>query len=439
MASIDLSSHQAKARNFRFHKWLTITFLFFLGVINFADKTIIGFAAVPIMQDLGLNHEQFGFVGSAFFWLFSLSALVVGRMSDRYSTKTLLTGMASVWAAIQFMTVFIGSFTQLVATRIVLGAAEGPAYNLSIHHTAKWLPQSQRGLGFSLVTIGSALGPALAAPAVIYAIHKFGWRSAFLLLGVVGLIWIVAWVWLARDNPGSASTQSAPDASVEAEADAPAGASWRELMPAILSRDFLLVALHGFTSYWGLALLIVWVPSYLEEVRHITPQQAQIFLGLPWLAGAVGSLVACAAADWLFRKTRSSRISRVYVIAILGLFAQVFWYFFVSVPGTGAAVAFLVLASAAGSCGYPLGGALVSDMVLPQHRGTMLGVLMCITTLAGLAAPAISGSIIQAAGSLDAGYFNAFVVLIGLNVVSLILLLVGVHPPKPGTVPSYVK
>lgn len=437
MATTGVSIAQPKARSFRFYKWSAISFLFLLGVINFADKTIIGFAAVPIMKDLGLSHEQFGLVGSAFFWFFSISALVVGRLSDRFRTKTLLAGMASVWSIMQFVTVFIGTLPQLVATRVILGASEGPSYNLSMHATAKWLPQSQRGFGFSLVTIGSALGPALAAPIILYFIFNFGWRSAFILLGVVGAIWVAAWLKFSKDSPESVGMESPEGAT-------PAGRkkksiAWRHLMPAIFSRDFILVALSGFTSYWGLAMLIVWVPSYLEEVRHITHGQAQIYESLPWLAGAIASLVICAFADSVFRRTQSSRKSRVYIMGVVGIISAVCWYLFVAVPGTGMAVVFLVLAAALGSPGYPLGNAIVSDMVLPEHRGTMLGVLLAVATSAGLIAPAVSGALIQAGGTMSAGYMHAFALMAGINLVTTVLFLIGVRPPKPGTMPKYAE
>ncbi|ASK33321.1 MFS transporter [Alloalcanivorax mobilis] len=428
-------SIQPARRSLTFYKWSAIAFLFFLGVINFADKTIIGFAAVPIMKDLGLNHEQFGLVGSAFFWFFSISGLVVGRLSDRFRTKTLLAGMASVWAATQFVTVFIASLPQLVATRVVLGAAEGPSYNLSIHAVAKWLPQSQRGLGFSLVTIGGALGPALAAPVLIYFIYHFGWRSAFIFLGIIGTVWVLAWTALSKESPASLGLPS-PEGTPEQRPTQ--SIAWRHLMPAIFSRDFILIALAGFASYWGLALMIVWVPPYLEEVRHLTHAQAQTYEALPWLAGALASLLFCYLADVLFRKTQSSRKSRVYMMGLLGLCSATCWYLFVSVPGTGLAVVFLVIASALGSPGYPLGNAIVSDMILPEHRGTMLGVLLAVATSAGLIAPAVSGSLIQA-GAGQSGYAHAFMLMAALNVVASIAFLIGVRPPKPGTLPEYAR
>lgn len=329
------------------------------------------------------------------------------------------------------------SLPQLVATRVVLGAAEGPSYNLSMHATAKWLPQSQRGFGFALVTIGSALGPALAAPLLIYVIYQVSWQAAFLLLGVVGAIWIAAWLAISKDSPESVGMESPEGATAGGRERK--SIAWRHLMPAIFSRDFILVALSGFTSYWGLAMLIVWVPSYLEEVRHITHAQAQVYEGLPWLAGAIASLAFSALADWLFRRTQSSRKSRVYIMSLVGMASAVCWYLMVAVPNTGLSVVFLVLAAALGSPGYPLGNAIVSDMVLPEHRGTMLGVLLFCATLAGLVAPAVSGSLIQHAATTAAGYHHAFALMAAMNVAAVVLFFIGVRPPKPGTTPKYAE
>lgn len=436
MASSSTGITHSKVRSFRYYKWLVMALLSVLAIINFADKAIIGFAAVPIMKDLGLTHEQFGLVGSSFFWFFSLSALVAGRLADKIPTKSLLTGIASIWALVQFATIFVGSLGQLAATRVILGAAEGPSYNLSAHSAAKWLPQSQRGFGFSLLTTGSALGPALAAPILIYVIYHFGWRSAFALLGVIGVIWVVAWSLLAKDSPESAGMKLEEQTTSSAD---PEVTSWRRLIPAIFSRDFILVALVCFASYWGLAMLIVWVPPYLEEVRHITHTQAQLYEGLPWLFSAIVSLITCAYSDHLFRRTHSSRKSRVYMMGLLGIAAAVCWYLFINVAATGLSVTFLVAAVALTSPGYALGTAIVSDMVLPEHRGTMLGILVAVMTSAGLVAPAVSGVLIQASGSTVAGYASAFLTMAALYLIATVLVLVGVHPPKPGTLPRYAR
>lgn len=104
--------------------WVTIGFLFTLSIINVADKSIIGLASVPIMKDLNLSPSQWGIVGSSFFWLFSISALLIGFLSDKVGTKKVITSISSIWAIVQFATVFTMNLPYLVATRIILGAGK---------------------------------------------------------------------------------------------------------------------------------------------------------------------------------------------------------------------------------------------------------------------------------------------------------------------------
>lgn len=102
-----------------------ITFLLFLFmVVNFADKIVVGLAGVPIKTDMGLTQEQFGTLGSSFFLLFSISAIVVGFIVNHASTRWVLLILAVIWALAQFPMIGTVSFTTLVICRIILGAGE---------------------------------------------------------------------------------------------------------------------------------------------------------------------------------------------------------------------------------------------------------------------------------------------------------------------------
>src|SRR5262249_56262904 len=113
--------------------WAVVGMLFLFMLINFADKAIIGLSAVPIMRDLQLTNEQFGKVGSAFFLLFSISAVVVGFIANRVPTRILLGVMGLIWALTQFPMLGTVSLATLLACRITLGAGEGPAYPVAVH------------------------------------------------------------------------------------------------------------------------------------------------------------------------------------------------------------------------------------------------------------------------------------------------------------------
>src|ERR1700749_3256488 len=112
----------------------TVTFLLFLFMlVNFADKIVVGLAAVPIMTELKLQPEQFGLLGSSFFFLFSISAIILGFIVNRIATAWALLALASVWALAQFPMVGSIGLSTLIICRIILGAGEGPAFSVAAH------------------------------------------------------------------------------------------------------------------------------------------------------------------------------------------------------------------------------------------------------------------------------------------------------------------
>jgi MFS family permease len=105
--------------------WGMTTLLFFYMLVNFADKIVVGLAGVPIMKDVGLSPVQFGTLGSAFFYLYAISAIVVGIIADRVATKWILLVLGVIWAAVQFPMLGDVGFTTLLVCRVLLGIGEG--------------------------------------------------------------------------------------------------------------------------------------------------------------------------------------------------------------------------------------------------------------------------------------------------------------------------
>jgi biotin transporter BioY len=153
-----------------------ITFLLFLFMlVNFADKIVVGLAGVPIMTELKLEPEQFGLLGSSFFFLFSIAAIVVGFIVNRIATRWVLLALALIWALAQFPMVGTVSFSTLLICRVILGAGEGPAFSVAAHAVYKWFPDEKRTLPTAILSQGSAFGVILAVPAL-------GDRQLFLAL-----------------------------------------------------------------------------------------------------------------------------------------------------------------------------------------------------------------------------------------------------------------
>src|SRR6201997_1203569 len=230
----------------------TITFLLFLFMlVNFADKIVVGPAAVPIMTELKLEPKEFGLLGSSFFFLFSIAAIVVGFIVNRVETRWVLLVLALIWALAQFPMVGTVGFTTLLICRIILGAGEGPAFSVAAHAVYKWFPDEKRTLPTAILSQGSAFGVILAVPALNWIIVHHSWHYAFGALGVVGLLWVVAWLIWGKEGPlVDVRTPTSPGPRVP----------YSQLLT---SRTFIGCCAATFGAYWALSLGLTWFTPFI--------------------------------------------------------------------------------------------------------------------------------------------------------------------------------
>src|SRR5215471_18424255 len=252
-----------------------ITFLLFLFmVVNFADKIVVGLAGVPIMTELKLEPEQFGLLGSSFFFLFSVSAIVVGFIVNKVPTRWVLLVLAVIWALAQFPMVGTVSFTTLLICRIVLGAGEGPGFSVAAHAIYKWFPDEKRTLPTAILSQGSAFGVILAVPALNWVIVNHSWHYAFGALGIVGLMWVAAWLALGKEGPLVSS-----HAEIKDEPRIP-------YFQLLTTRTFIGCVAATFGAYWALSLGRTWFTPFIVNGLGFSQQQAGLISVLPWVFGA---------------------------------------------------------------------------------------------------------------------------------------------------------
>src|ERR1700759_3382228 len=276
-----------------------ITFLLFLFLlVNFADKIVVGLAGVPIMTDLKLEPEQFGLLGSSFFFLFSISAIVVGFIVNRIDTRWVLLGLAVIWALAQFPMVGDISLTTFMICRIIIGAGEGPAFSVAAHAIYKWFPDEKRTLPTAVLSQGSALGVVFAVPALNWIIVNHSWHYAFGALGVVGLMWVAAWFVWGKEGP------LVP--TVAAAASERRISYWKLLT----SRTFMGCVVATFGAYWALSLGLTWFTSFIVTGLGFTQQQAGWISIMPWLFGATVVLITGWVSQTMLTRGFTTRGAR---------------------------------------------------------------------------------------------------------------------------------
>jgi ACS family D-galactonate transporter-like MFS transporter len=224
---------------------------------------------VPIMQELRLSHTQFGMLGSAFFLLFFVSGVTVGFLANRFSGKIIMAIMGAVWSATMLPLSVTASFPLLIGSRVVLGAAEGPAFPVAVHAVHKWFLDARRALPTSIVASGAAFGAGIVAPGIIWIIDRFSWHAAFGTLGVIGLIWLSCWLVFMQEGPSALSElKSEPQSRIP----------YRYLLTSRTTVGFYL---SGFAAYWIISLNLVWLPNYLIKGLGIEPARAAWIIALP--------------------------------------------------------------------------------------------------------------------------------------------------------------
>jgi MFS family permease len=391
-----------------------ITFLLFLFMlVNFADKIVVGLAGVPIMAEMKLEPEEFGLLGSAFFFLYSISAIAIGFLVNRVATRWVLLALALVWALSQFPMVGAVGFSTLLICRIILGAGEGPAASVAVHAIYKWFPDEKRTLPTAVLSQGSAFGVILAVPALNWVIVNYDWHYAFGALGFVGLIWVVAWLILGKEGP------LAPATLIETEPRIP-------YLQLLTSRTFVGCVAATFGAYWALSLGLTWFTPFIVKGLGFSQKEAGWISILPWVFGAVVVLLTGWVSQVMVAKGFSTRSAR----GVLGALPLIMGgSILATIPyvETGALqIALLVTGSGLSGSIYVVCAPMISEFTPVSQRGAVISIYGAIYTLAGIMAPAVMGSMIQHASTLLDGYMSGFtinaVVLIASGLLGLLLL-----------------
>ena len=368
--------------------------------INFADKAVIGIAAVPMMHDLRLTPRQFGLIGSSFYLLFSLSAIVTGFVVNRVQTRWALLVMGLLWALTQFPMLANVGFATVVACRIALGAGEGPAAPVALHSAYKWFPNELRTLPTAIIVQGGGIGIMAALPLLNWVIVNYSWHWAFGVLGIAGLAWTGAWLALGREGSIAAPATQGRDADVRT------GLLWSAVAEphhrCVLVREFrrLLGPVAGAFLAGGVSDQRAGVDPAIDRVVR--------------RAAAGVSAVLVIAAGWysqrLLSRGVSSRVARGLFggacVALGGAALAIMPY----VPSIPLKIGLTTIGVALPSVIYVISNTVVSEVTPVAQRGALLAIGTAVSTSAGLLAPYVMGSVIEGAATPLQGFNTGFMI-----------------------------
>jgi predicted MFS family arabinose efflux permease len=377
--------------------WRITLLLLLYMIVNFADKIVVGLAGAPIMSDLRLTPSQFGLLGSAFFLLFSITAVAVGFLINKVETRLVLLGLALLWSLVQFPMMWDVGFTTLLVCRIVLGAGEGPAISVATHALYKWFPDEKRMLPTAILNQGGAFGVILAVPALNWVIINHSWHAAFGALGVVGLVWAALWIFLGAEGPLTGK-------AVE-EAD---GGRTYPYARLLATPTFIGSALSTFGAYWALSIGLTWFTPFLVNGLGFSQREAGFISITPWALGAVIVLVT----GWISQRMTAAGFSTRHARGVLGAAPLVVGGLIMMaaphVESRGLIVALLVLGSCLCGSIYVVCPPMLAEFTPTGQRGAVISIYGALYTLAGVFAAFVMGGVIQRAATPLAGYLQGY-------------------------------
>ena len=396
---------------------VTLVLLMMVIVISALDKLIFAFSGPSIIQSLKLTPTQFGFAGSAFFFLYSVAGICVGFAANRVQTRWILVGMSLVWATSQFMATFAGTFAMLVASRMILGIGTGPATAITQHASFKWFKAEARITASTMIQISLMIGGLIAGACLPLAIARFGWRQSYQALGIVSVAWIVMWLVFGRE--GNVEDQKSDVAKNQGET------SYRRLL---LNRTFVTVSLLGFVGYVPSALSFSWLAVYLQGGMGLTPPQVAGYLTLTTVALIVVSLIVSSMSRRALARGASVRNAMV-VPPVLGcLFGGIAYVGLHFASGNKPlTLALYFFGSVAINILPPFAFAIVGHICGIGKRGALFAIHNGIVTSAGIVSPYLIGVLVaMEGGSVLAGiqqFFTWFGLLaVGAGFVGLRLI-----------------
>src|SRR4051812_10908617 len=180
------------------YRWTICALLFFATTINYIDRQILGILAPTLSAEIGWNEQEFGNIVSWFTIAYAIGFLVAGRVMDRVGTRKGFAGSIVIWSLSAMSTALARTTAGFSAARFALGLGESGNFPASIKTVAEWFPSRERALATGIFNAGSNVG-AIITPLIVpwIALH-WGWRTAFIITGALGLIWLFFWLAIYR-------------------------------------------------------------------------------------------------------------------------------------------------------------------------------------------------------------------------------------------------
>lgn len=356
--------------------WGICGLLLLASTINYMDRQTLANTATRVKAELEINNEAYGALDAGFGYAFAVGSLFFGAMADKLDVRWLYPGVLMLWSLAGVATGYVQDYSELQMCRIALGFFEAGHWPCALRTTQMLLAPQHRTLGNSVLQSGTSIG-AIVTPLIILAMLRDepgSWRSPFVVIGVVGIGWVILWVAAVFSSSHWKTAHSAAAGATAETSPQRRTAQWGSTLSRLAQ---LLVVVITINIAWH--LLRVWLPLFLEEGRGYSERERLLITAGYNGFTDVGCILAGAATLWLHRLGWGVSRARVWVFGLCSI-ATAATLAIPLLPRGWALVVMLYIA-AAGSLGlFPCYYAFTQE-ISARHQGKVFGILSTIAWL----------------------------------------------------------
>lgn len=291
-------------------RWTMIILCCLANTINYIDRANLAVAAPSIQRELGIDPAMMGVILSGFFWTYSVMQLPFGWFADRVGARISLAIAVLWWSVFTALTAAARGIGTLLGFRLMLGVGEAGAYPSCAKVTANWFPRSERGLASSIFDSGSRIGAVVSLPLVSSIIGGFGWRASFVVTGLIGIVWVAAWIAIYRDPERHPAVTPEQLDRLRAERGSEVGGESVPWASLFRYRTIWGMMIGFFCLNFVIYFFITWFPTYLIKARGLSLAQLGTLGILPGLVSIPGGWIGGITSDALYRRGWSLTAAR---------------------------------------------------------------------------------------------------------------------------------
>jgi ACS family hexuronate transporter-like MFS transporter len=294
-------------------RWVLCWLLFAATAFSFLDRQVLSVLAPTLTSEFHMSNTAYSRVVFAFQLSYTLMFSVGGRLMDRLGTRIGMAVSLGIWSVASAAHALATGPLSLGVARFFLGFGEGSCFPAATKGAVEWFPLEKRVLAIGIANGGSAFGAVIAPPLTAFIAVRFGWRGAFVATGVLGAVWLVAWLAAIRWTSGGL-----PAAPSQGSGSVPVMGLLRDRRVRwVLFSRFLFDPVFYFYMFW--------IPQYLARERRFSLDEIGSYYWIPFLVLGVSTIFSGRLSDQLVRRGWAPRKARAVLMTIAAVATPVSW------------------------------------------------------------------------------------------------------------------